>query len=324
MYRIGVVGAGYFGKLHASKYAENKGAKLAAVCDIDQERAHACAKQYGATPYTDYRELFGKVDGVSIVVPTNAHFEIARAFLREGMHVLLEKPISSTLEEADELIRLAKSKGVVFQVGHLERYNPAVQSLTKVLRRPRFIECQRISPFKLRGTDINVVLDLMIHDIDLVLNIVKSPVVQVDAIGVPVLSEAEDIANARIRFADGCVATITASRVSWKTERTMRIFQPDAYIVLDLHASKLAVMRRVIGSADGILPELKQEEQLFQPVDNLKREIDSFLGCIASGAEPLVTATDARRALEAALDISRQLQAWRDTLAETPAAVAAR
>jgi predicted dehydrogenase len=322
MHRIGVVGAGYFGKLHASKYAESKSGKLVAICDIDREKATACASQYGSTPYTDYTELFDKVDAVSIVVPTNAHFEIARDFLRRGIHVLLEKPISSTLEEADELIRVAKGKGVVFQVGHLERYNPAVQSLAKVLHRPRFIECQRISPFKQRGTDINVVLDLMIHDIDLVLDIVKSPVAQIDAIGVPVLSDAEDIANARIRFADGCVATITASRVSWKTERTMRIFQPDAYIVLDLHASKLAVMRRVGGSSDGPLPELKQEEQLFQPVDNLKREIESFLSCIKSGAEPLVTATDARRALEGALEISRQLQSWRETLKETPPPIA--
>jgi predicted dehydrogenase len=324
MQKIGVVGAGYFGKLHAAKYTEIGRGRLAAVCDIDREKAMTCAAAHGATPVFDYRELFGKVDAVSIVVPTNAHFDIARDFLRNGIHVLLEKPISSTLAEADELIRIAKDKRVVFQVGHLERYNPAVHSLTKVLRRPRFIECQRISPFKLRGTDINVVLDLMIHDIDLVLNIVKSPVAQIDAIGVPVLSDAEDIANARIRFADGCVATITASRVSWKTERTMRIFQPDAYIVLDLHASKLAVMRRVIGGGEGTLPELKQEEQLFQPVDNLKREIDSFQTCIATGGEPLVTATDARRALDAALVISRQLQAWRETLSEPAAAAVGR
>lgn len=324
MQKIGVVGAGYFGSLHATKYAEIGRGKLVAVCDIDRDKAHACAAKHGGQAFTDYRELFGKVDAVSIAVPTHAHFEIAREFLGQGIHVLLEKPISSTLAEADELIRQAKDKGVVFQVGHLERYNPAVQSLAKVLRRPRFIECQRISPFKLRGTDINVVLDLMIHDIDLVLNIVKSPVAQIDAIGVPVLSDAEDIANARIRFTDGCVATITASRVSWKTERTMRIFQPDAYIVLDLHASKLAVMRRVIGGNDGTLPELKQEEQLFQPVDNLKREIESFLGCISSGAEPLVTATDARRALDAALVISEQLQGWRGTLNEPAAAAGGR
>lgn len=320
MIKIGVVGAGYFGKHHAAKYAEIGRGRVVAVCDIDREKAEACASQHDALAVLDYRELFGRVDAVSIVVPTNAHFPIARDFLRQGIHVLLEKPISNTLAEADELIRIAKEKGVVFQVGHLERFNPAVQSMTKVLRRPRYIECQRISPFKLRGTDINVVLDMMIHDIDLVLNIVKAPVTQIDAIGVPVLSDAEDIANARIRFSDGCVAMITSSRVSWKTERTMRIFQPDAYIVLDLNASKLAVMRRVPGGGEGSMPELKQEEQLFQPVDNLKREIESFQSVIESGGEPLVTATDARRALEAALVISKQLQAWRDTLAETAVA----
>jgi len=320
MLKIGVVGAGYFGKLHAAKYAEVGRGKIVAICDIARDKAESCAAQYAAEAVLDYRTLFGKVDAVSIVVPTNAHFDIAREFLRQGIHVLLEKPISNTLAEADELIRIAKEKKVVFQVGHLERYNPAVQSMTKVLRRPRYIECQRISPFKLRGTDINVVLDMMIHDIDLVLNIVKAPVTQIDAIGVPVLSDAEDIANARIRFSDGCVAMITSSRVSWKTERTMRIFQPDAYIVLDLHASKLAVMRRVPGGGEGSMPELKQEEQLFQPVDNLKREIESFQSVIESGGEPLVTATDARRALEAALVISQQLQAWRETLAETAVA----
>jgi predicted dehydrogenase len=320
MHKIGVVGAGYFGKVHAAKYAEVGRGKLVAICDIDRERSESCAAQHGAQAYLDYRDLFGKVDAVSIAVPTQAHFEVAREFLRQGIHVLLEKPISSTLAEADELIRIAKDQRVVLQVGHLERYNPAVQSMAKVLRRPRYIECQRISPFKARGTDTNVVLDMMIHDIDLVLNIVKAPVQQIDAIGVPVLSDAEDIANARIRFADGCVAMITSSRVSWKTERTMRIFQPDAYIVLDLHASKLAVMRRVPGGGEGSMPELKQEEQLFQPVDNLRREIESFLSAIESSSEPLVTATDARRALEAALVISQQLQAWRDTLAETAVA----
>jgi predicted dehydrogenase len=320
MHKIGVVGAGYFGKVHAAKYAEVGRGKIVAVCDIDRERAESCAAQHGAAAFVNHHDLFGKVDAVSIAVPTQAHFEVAREFLRQGIHVLLEKPISNTLAEADELIRIAKDQRVVFQVGHLERYNPAVQSMAKVLRRPRYIECQRISPFKLRGTDTNVVLDMMIHDIDLVLNIVKAPVQQIDAIGVPVLSDAEDIANARIRFADGCVAMITSSRVSWKTERTMRIFQPDAYIVLDLHVSKLAVMRRVPGGGEGTMPELKQEEQLFQPVDNLKSEVDSFLSAIESGSEPLVTATDARRALEAALVISKQLQAWRDTLAETAVA----
>ncbi len=311
--KVAVIGAGFFGNRHAERYAALDRAELVAVCDIDPARAAAVAGHCRTAPETDYRALFGRVDAVSVVVPTSAHHAVAKDFLEHGIHVLLEKPITSTLEEADELIALADRQGLVLQVGHLERFNSAVLGMAEILRRPRFLDCRRIAPYRVRGTDISVVLDLMIHDIDLVLDVVKAPIDRIDAVGVPVLSEAEDIANARIRFADGCVATITASRVSWKTERTMRIFQPDAYIVVDLNDSKLSVTRRIPGAGAGAPPRLDRKEQQFASGGNLDRQLENFLESIGQGRPPLVTGTDGRRALAAALTINQQL---RDQLQE--------
>jgi predicted dehydrogenase len=303
---VAVIGVGYFGNLHAEKYAESANADLVAVCDIVSERADSAATRYSTEPALDYRHLFGRVDAVSVVVPTNVHHAITKDFLEQGIHVLVEKPISSSLKEADDLIRIAAANELMLQVGHLERFNPAVLGLEHVLSRPRFIECRRTSPYRQRGTDTNVVLDLMIHDIDLILDIVKSPIERIEAIGVPVLSEVEDIADARIRFADGCIATFTASRVSSRTERTMRIFQNDAYILLDLNESRLSVRRKDPGAVNGSRTRIVEELQNFEPGDNLRRQIDSFLAAWRTGSAPLVTASDARRALEAALVITRQ------------------
>jgi len=303
---VAVIGVGYFGNLHAEKYAEAPEAELVAVCDIVPERADSAALRYSTEPELDYRDLLGRVDAVSVVVPTNVHHAITKDFLEHGVHVLVEKPISSSLDEADDLIRIAAANQLMLQVGHLERFNPAVLGLEHVLSRPRFIECRRTSPYRQRGTDINVVLDLMIHDIDLILDIVKSPIESIEAIGVPVLSDVEDIADARIRFADGCIATFTASRVSSRTERTMRIFQNDAYILLDLNEGRLSVRRKDPDAVNGSRTRIVEELQNFEPGDNLRRQIDSFLAAWRAGSAPLVTASDARRALEAALVITRQ------------------
>lgn len=316
--KVAIVGVGYFGTRHANTLKSMQGVEIVAVCDLMQERAQEAASKLGCAAVTDYRSLPAEVEAVSIAVPTRAHFRVGRDLLLAGKHVLVEKPITANLNEADELDRIARQQGLILQVGHLERFNPAVMSLNDLLDRPRFIECRRISPFQDRGTDVNVVLDLMIHDLDLVLSIVRSPLDQIEAIGVPILSEAEDIANARLRFADGCTVNITASRVSWKKERTMRIFQPDAYILLDLNEGKLAVTRKQMDTSVGGLPLLTHEEQRFETGENLRRELESFLDCVRTRRQPLVNAADARRALAAALIITEQLRSWRDRLGFEP------
>ena len=232
--RVAVVGVGYLGRFHAQKYASLPGCELVAVADAHPDVGGAVASELGTRAVADYRELLGKVAAVSIVTPTAAHFEIARAFLESGTHVLVEKPITESVGQARTLVAAARQAGRVLQVGHLERFNPAIVAAEPHLRTPRFIDCQRLAPFRERGTDVNVVLDLMIHDLDIVQSIVGSEIEHIDAVGTPVFSPEIDIANARIRFANGCVANATASRVSLKTERRLRIFQDDAYLSLDL------------------------------------------------------------------------------------------
>ncbi|WP_306533215.1 Gfo/Idh/MocA family protein [Geobacter sp.] len=305
--RTAVIGVGYLGLFHAEKFAQLPDADLVGVVDTSRPRAEEVAAKVGTTAYTDYRELLDKVDAVSIVVPTQYHFEVARAFLERGVHVLLEKPITTTVAEADKLIRLAEEKGAVFQVGHLERFNPVIVGLKGFLTVPRFIESIRIAPFKPRGTDVNVVLDLMIHDIDILQTIVGSPVKQISSIGAPVFTDEEDIANARIQFENGCVANVTASRISLKSERKMRIFQADSYISVDFQNKKLAVFRKGSGEMFPGVPKVDMEETSFEQGDALKAEIASFLDCVRTGAKPVVSGEDGKRALETALKISKKL-----------------
>ncbi|CAG0962524.1 myo-inositol 2-dehydrogenase / D-chiro-inositol 1-dehydrogenase [Geobacteraceae bacterium] len=305
--RTAVIGVGYLGLFHAEKFAQLPDADLVGVVDTSRLRAEEVAAKVGTTAYTDYRELLDKVDAVSIVVPTQYHFEVARAFLERGVHVLLEKPITTTVAEADKLIRLAEEKGAVFQVGHLERFNPVIVGLKGFLTVPRFIESIRIAPFKPRGTDVNVVLDLMIHDIDILQTIVGSPVKQISSIGAPVFTDEEDIANARIQFENGCVANVTASRISLKSERKMRIFQADSYISVDFQNKKLAVFRKGSGEMFPGVPKVDMEETSFEQGDALKAEIASFLDCVRTGAKPVVSGEDGKRALETALKISKKL-----------------
>ncbi len=305
--RTAVVGVGYLGQFHAEKYAGLAGAELVAVVDSERNRVDEIAAKLGTKGFTDYREIIGMVDAVSIVVPTRYHFEVAKAFLEKGVHVLLEKPVTTTLDEADELIRIAGEAGALLQVGHLERFNPVLLGLEGLLTKPGFIESIRIAPFKPRGTDVNVVLDLMIHDIDIIQNIVRSPIAQIDSIGAPVFTGEEDIANARIRFENGCVANVTASRISFKSERRMRIFQPDSYITVDFQTKKLAVLRKGEGEVSPGVPNVLIEEKTFEQGDALKSEIESFLNAIVSGKAPVVTGEDGRRALETALLINKNL-----------------
>jgi predicted dehydrogenase len=305
--RTAVVGVGYLGGFHAEKYAVLPASELVAVVDLDRERAESVAVRLGSKAYSNHKDILGMVDAVSISVPTQCHFNVARDFLLQGTSVLLEKPITTTLEEADELIRIAHETGAVLQVGHLERFNPVVMALEGILTEPRFIESIRIAPFKTRGTDVNVVLDLMIHDIDIIQHLIKSPIKRIDSIGAPVFTEEEDIANARIQFENGCVANVTASRISLKSERRMRIFQSDAYITLDFQNKKVAIFRKGEGEMFPGIPNVAIDQRELEQGDVLKTEIESFLASVAGRTEPAVTGEDGRRALETALMINKKL-----------------
>ena len=305
--RTAVIGVGYLGRFHAQKYAQAEGCELAAVVDPDPAARAAVGAELHVAALDTYASLLGAVDAVSVVTPTPAHFEIAREFLAAGAHVLVEKPITETPAEARELIALAARAGRILQVGHLERFNAAILAAEPHLHAPRFIECHRLAPYRERGTDVNVVLDLMIHDIDLVQTMVNAPIATIDAVGTPVFSEEIDIANARIRFANGCVANATASRVSLKTERKLRIFEDDAYLSLDLQQKIMTLIRkRGPGDPPGPLP-VTIEEQSLEPGDALKAEIDSFLQCIRSGSPPVVTGEAGLMALETAMRITEQV-----------------
>lgn len=302
---VGVVGVGYAGRFHAEKYAASKKAELVGVADINQERALQVGQKFGVLSHTDYRELFGRVRCVSIAVPTRLHYAVSRDFLAVGIDVLVEKPIAASLEEGSELVTLAREKALVLQVGHLERFNPAIRKLEGVIQEPRFVECHRLAPFVERGTDVDVVLDLMIHDIDVIASLVRSPVERVEAVGVPVLTDKPDIANARITFANGCIANVTSSRVSMKRERKIRFFQPDAYISIDYDQKRAQIYRKP-GKGGG-WQDIRAESIEISDGDALADEIDSFLDSVRSRGTPLVSGEEGLRALEIATMISERL-----------------
>ena len=306
--RAAVIGAGYLGSFHAQKYAALDGARLVGVVDVDANRAREVAQRAGAPAYTDYREVLGEIDVASIVVPTEAHFEVARACLEAGVHILVEKPVTRTVEEANELVQLAARRGLVFQVGHLERFNPAILAVREQITRPLFIESDRLALFKPRGTDVNVVLDLMIHDIDLILSLTRSEITDVRSSGFKVLTDAVDIANARIEFADGCVADVNSSRVSQQSLRKLRIFQPDLYVSIDCWTFHVRTVRKEgpAASPDG-MPRIVSSEQQFEKADPLLAEIRAFIDAVRAGREPPVSGEDGRRALEVALKICGQM-----------------
>lgn len=306
--RAAVIGVGYLGRFHAQKFMTNPDVDLVGVVDVDQQRASEVAEETQSKAFTDYKELLKEVDLVSIVVPTQQHYQVAKDCFQSGCHVLLEKPVTQTVEEVDELIALAESKNLVFQVGHLERFNPAVRALEGVLNNPLFIESQRLAPFKPRGTDVSVVLDLMIHDIDILLNLVPHPLTKVNSVGVPVLSGEVDIANARLQFENGCVANVTASRASRETLRKMRIFQQDAYVSVDFQSREIAIYRKQKGASiiPG-LPDIVVENRRFDHGDPLQDEINAFVLSVLHGTPPVVSGADGKRALQAAIQISGKL-----------------
>jgi len=306
--RVAVIGVGYLGRFHAQKYAALAEVELVGVVDVDRARAEQVAAEIGCPAYDDYRAVLDRVDLVSIVVPTHFHHAVARVFLQAGRHVLLEKPITETVAEAEDLIALAREHGALLQVGHLERFNPAIVALNGLLKTPMFIESHRLTPFRDRGTDVNVVLDLMIHDIDIILNMVQSDLTAIHASGVPILSSEVDIANARLEFASGCVANVTASRVSREAMRKVRLFQSDAYFSIDYQKRKIAVCRKGgEGMALPGLPGITMQEKRFAEDDALMTEVQAFGDAVRHGRRPVVRGEDGRRALEVALQISRHL-----------------
>ena len=320
--RTAVVGVGHFGRFHAEKYAGLAAAELVAVVDIDRPRAEAVAKDLGVRPVFDYREILGQVDAVSIVVPTALHYRVAKAFLEHGQHVLVEKPITDDLAQADELIGLAKANGLTLQVGHVERFSAVRLGIEGIVEDPMFIECNRLAPFPARGADIDVILDLMIHDIDIILDLVGAPVVEVHAVGVPVLTGEVDIANARVRFANGCIANLTASRVSMKDERKMRIFQRHAYLSVDFLNNSVVIAGVPDAKTFAGPGSIKVEERHFEEGDKLAREIEAFVAAVTDGSPPLVSGEDSRRALEAALMITHDLESPLRPAGETASGLA--
>lgn len=299
--RTAVIGVGYMGKFHAEKFAASADAELVAVVDADAARAKEIATALGCAHGADYRTLLSRVDAVCIAVPTEKHHAVVCACLEAGVHVLVEKPLSRTLDEADALLALARAKGLVLQVGHLQRFNPAFQALVAQGGRPLFIDIERLAPFKARGTDVDVVLDLMIHDLDLVLALAKAPIEHVSASGFRVLTDAIDIANARIEFADGCIASVSASRVSQVPVRKLRVFRHDAYVSADLQGQRL---RHVCKGEDGIV----ESEQAFERADELRLQAEEFVRAVRERGTPLVSGEQGRQALALALQVGRLVE----------------
>jgi predicted dehydrogenase len=306
--RTAVIGVGYLGRFHAQKYSQIAGSQLVAVVDANAEAAAKVGAELGVPALHDYRAILDQVDAVSLAVPTPLHHRIGCELLDRGIDVLIEKPIATTVAEARELVALANERGCVLQVGHLERFNPAIVAAASRLETPRFVESHRIAPFKQRGTDVSVVLDLMIHDIDLIQELVGTPIEHIDAVGATVFSGEIDIVNARIRFRGGCVANTTASRISLKQERKIRIFQDDAYLSIDMQQKLLTVIRKKDGAPVESSAQVSIEEEAFEQGDALLAEIEAFLRAVRERSTPVVTGEDGLRALETATRITALVQ----------------
>lgn len=306
--RVGVVGIGYLGKYHVEKYASLPEVEIVGLVDIVLERAKEWAEKVKAEAFADYHKLLGKVQAVSIVVPPDKHYTIAKDFLMGGCDVLLEKPMAASMAEADDLIATAQKKSCLIQVGHLERFNPALMAAKKKISVPLFIEAHRLTTFRNRGIEVDVVLDLMIHDLDIIQHLVKSEVEKIEAVGVPVLSDKVDIASARLEFKSGCIANITASRISFHNQRKMRIFQPDSYLTIDFAQKEASIYHRhKIGN--GERPSITMETIEVKPGDALQMEIQSFVHAAIKRTPPYVSGEEGRKALALALEINEQIQA---------------
>jgi len=304
--RVGVVGVGYLGRFHALIYSRLPGVHLVGVADIDGARAEAVASEAGCSAFADPFALIGAVDAVSVVVPTTAHLDVAGPYLRRGVHMLLEKPVAPDLAQGSEIVRLAEAAGVTLQIGHLERFNAGIMELARRIDAPRFIEAQRMGGFTERATDVDVVSDLMIHDIDIILALVDSDLADVRAVGTPVLTDHVDIANARLEFVNGTVANVVASRVSDRTTRRIRVFQPRGYLSLDFVAQTLDIAAPV-SRADAARPEIARERLQVEPAKPLDREIEAFVRCVRNGERPLVHGAVGLKALEVALQVRARM-----------------
>ena len=307
--RVGVIGVGYLGEFHAEKYFRMDNVRLIGVVDTEPVRAKEVAAKFDTRAFTDYRELFGQVDAVSIAVPTERHFSVGADCMNHDLDVLIEKPMTATLEQADELIDIARSRKRVLQIGHLERFNPAVIALDNIVRKPMFIEAHRLGIFKNRSTDVSVVLDLMIHDIDIITNIVKSEIKSIQAAGAPVICEHADIANVRLEFVSGCVANVTASRISTKNQRKIRLFQKDAYVSVDFTRREITIIRRNDGTAcaDNLIPGMDIQQLSFSTADVLEDELVSYIQAVSTRRTPVVSGIAGRSALQVALTITDQI-----------------
>lgn len=303
---VAVIGTGYLGRFHAQKYANLPQVELVGVVDVDPKRAEEVARETNTAPLSDYRDLYTQIKAASVVVPTTLHHGIAKDLLEHEINVLLEKPMTTTLEEARELNHIAREKDLVLQVGHLERFNPAYLAVAQTVKNPLFIESHRLNSFQERGTEVDVILDIMIHDIDIILNLVNDEVKRIHAVGIPVISSMIDIANARLEFENGCVVNVTASRISDKSMRKIRIFQHDAYISIDFAAQGVSVYKKI--EEEGKLPYIVSEQLKIESKDSLEEEIKSFLASIKHKRKPLVPGEAGIRALQVALEITNQLR----------------
>jgi predicted dehydrogenase len=308
--KVAVIGAGYFGSLHAQKLAGMREVDLVAVCDHHPEKAEAAASGSHALAVTDYRRVFGLADAAVLAIPTLQHFDVAKPCLEAGLDLLVEKPICESLAETDALIRIAKRRRRILQVGHLERFSPVIEALIAQARNPKYIESQRTSPFRGRGSDTTVMLDMLIHDLDHTMRLAGAPIASIDAVGAPVLTEQEDIASARIRFANGCVATIGASRIGGKISRRLRVFQPDRYLIADMAEHKLTVLHPV-KAGNGVLPSLVGEDRHFPQSDLLLLQARDFVEAVRTRRKPRVSAQDIRPVMAAALQITDIMRSWR-------------
>jgi len=298
--RVGVVGIGHLGSIHAKIYREIETCDLAAICDIDKNRLNEVSQSLNIPGFVDYKQLFDKVDAVSIATPTKLHYKIASDFLKHNLAVLVEKPFTTNLKEADSLIKIAKSHKLTLQVGHIERFNSAFSATLKLIKRPKFIECHRLSPFPNRSLDVGVVLDIMIHDIDIVLGLVPSKIKKIESVGVNVLTNFEDIANARLTFTNGCVCNLTASRISDEVMRKIRIFQENTYISLDYKDAKACIYKKTGLNITKVDLPIEKEQPL-------QKELESFIDCVITHKEPQVSGPVAREALAVALKIQNQI-----------------
>ena len=307
--RAGVIGVGHLGEFHVQKYVALPDVELVGVMDVDRERAQDIARRYNTRVFDRHRDPLERVDGVSLAVPTEHHFELSADILSSGVHLLVEKPITHKLDDADRMIALAEEKGLVLQVGHVERFNPAVVKMDSLLTRPIFIESHRLSPFTPRGLDVPVVLDLMIHDLDIIFHAVDSGIREMHAVGMSVITEKTDIANVRIIFENGTVANLTASRVSNKPIRKIRIFQQDAYLSVDCLKREVSITRLENQGGDSkTFPHIVSEKLRYPDRDPLADQIHSFVQALISHTEPVVSGYDGRKALSAALAINEQIE----------------